>query len=154
MQSKILLYQSLNATWLQIKTNFDFHYTRLILEGTFQTPKWAEKKHHGSSYSSFNEFYNEIYNTDAVTRLNIYMCFNYVCVLACVCSSVITSSSDTQTQWAAWLILIHLIRKLTISRMNTDNVGNCCHWILLTDEFIKTRECGCWTETFTAESNK
>lgn len=62
-----------------------------------------------------------------------------MCVRACVCSSVITSSSDTQPQWAAWLIRIHLIRKLTISRMNTDNVGNCCHWLLLTDEFIKTR---------------
>lgn len=90
---------------------------------------------------SFNEFYNEIYDTHAVARLNIYMCFNYVCACVCVCLSVITSSSDTQPQWAAWLILIHLIRKLTISRMNTDNVGNCCHWRLLTDEFIKNR----WT---------
>lgn len=47
-------------------------------------PKWSEKKHHSSSYSSFNEFYNEVYNTDAVTRLNIYMCFNRVCVCVCV----------------------------------------------------------------------
>lgn len=43
---------------------------------------------------SFNGFCNEIYNKGAITRLKTYMCFNYVCVH--VCSSVVTSSSDTQ----------------------------------------------------------
>lgn len=74
-----------------------------------------------------------------------------VCVCVCVLRVITTSSSDIQPQWAAWLILMHLIRKLTISRVNSDNAGNCCHWLLLTDEFIKTEEHGCWTETFLPE---
>lgn len=62
--------------------------------------------------------------------------------------------SDTQPRRRAWLILIHLIRKLTISRVNTDNAGNCCHWLLLTDGFIKTDERGCKDGTFLPEWTK